>query len=328
MTTTQSEERVAILLSLLGRQVAEPVLSQLDGARRAQMNELLDSLENEPPDDDEVEAVVDEFERFFRFANDALKSENEPPAEANPEPVAAASEPDDEDKPFEITDDTIADLNRLQPFQIAGALNDEQPRTTGVVMNCLNSDLASATLAEFAPEKRNEVFLQLTKPAAGAAHLIKRIVKTVVERAATIRRDAIAPSESESDRKLAELLRSMERSQRNDLLAVLENDDPEIGERIRGCLYVFEDVKIIDDSSLQKLLREIELSTLAKALKGAEEEISDKVKRNLARRARESLNEEMDLMNSPSPEEQEAARNQIVGEISRLDQAGQLQMST
>src|SRR5262249_15978522 len=96
--------------------------------------------------------------------------------------------------------------------------------------------------------------------------------------------------------------------------------------QVKEFLYSFDDLLLIEDRSMQKLLAEIDSKSLASALKGASDAIKDKVRNNLSKRARETLNEEMELLGTlPGPTTQEAQRAVVDG-IRRPDQAGELRM--
>ncbi len=142
-----------------------------------------------------------------------------------------------------------------------------------------------------------------------------------------MRRDPLAADRDESDRRIASLLRSMDRKQRSDMLTVLDQSDGETAERIRKHLYVFEDLARIDDMSMQKMLRAVDMPTLAKALSKAAENIMAKVMSNLASRARAALNEELEMLGPMTDDDLQRAQDTLVAEIARLDREGQLTMS-
>jgi flagellar motor switch protein FliG len=122
------------------------------------------------------------------------------------------------------------------------------------------------------------------------------------------------------------MLRAMTKSDRNDVLEYLGRHNPEMATRVRELLYVFEDLQSVSDRSLQKLLGEVDTTTLATSLTSAEESIVNKVLSNMSKRARESLSEEMELMVNVPEADREAARKTIVATIQRLDQDGELVM--
>ena len=95
---------------------------------------------------------------------------------------------------------------------------------------------------------------------------------------------------------------------------------------VKEYLYSFDDLLVIEDRSMQKLLAEIDSKSLASALKGASDPIKDKVRSNLSKRARETLNEEMELLGTIPPTTIQQAQKAVVEVIQHLDQAGELTM--
>ena len=112
-----------------------------------------------------------------------------------------------------------------------------------------------------------------------------------------------------------------------EVLAALEQSDAQTAVQVREFLYSFDDLLLIEDRSMQKLLAEIDSKSLASALKGASDPIKEKVRNNLSKRARETLNEEMELLGSlPGTTIQQGPQKSVVDVIQRLDQAGELTM--
>lgn len=332
MSSLPQEERIAVLLGALGRDLSETVLADLPHDARLRVRSLLDRFEEMPLDDAELEEVLQEFARFFRFAAQQLMSESsegtgqsaDGTAAAALEPVAA---PVAQGSPtFTPSDDPFADLERLQPFQIVGALKDESPRTIGLVLNCLSPGRAGKTLQELPESIRSQVFNVLRNSSQAPAGLRERIVRTTVEKGCQLAMEVVADPQQERDRKLAALLREMGQRERGQMLAMLEEQDEECVARIRVLLYSFHDLQRISGRSIQRILADVDSSTLAIALKDAEESVVQKVLDNLSRRARATLTEELEFLTRVKPEEQQRARQEICTMIARLDQSGDLEL--
>ena len=76
----------------------------------------------------------------------------------------------------------------------------------------------------------------------------------------------------------------------------MEVEDPELAEEIKKLMFVFEDIILLDDRSVQQVLREVDQKDLALALKGSSEEVKEKVKKNMSKRAAELIEEELEFM--------------------------------
>ncbi len=125
---------------------------------------------------------------------------------------------------------------------------------------------------------------------------------------------------------MAGMLRCLEKTERTEVLTALDENEPETARRIKELLYQFEDLLRIHDRSIQKLLSEVDAKTLSVALKGATQEISEKVLNNLSKRAREALTEEMEFLGMVPIAQVREAQKALVDVIQRLDQAGELMM--
>jgi flagellar motor switch protein FliG len=245
MSYTEHEERIAVLLSALGNDVARNVLSALPGDAGARVQKLLDAFTDDPLEEEELEEVLDEFMRFFRFAMQQVSAdaESEQQQQERTEAKKAESERLPEKKPFVATGDPLQDLRQLESYQIAGALRGEGPRTIAVVLNCLPSELAGGCL-QFLPEDvRATTFLMLRDPPRTPPQMLDRILRTTVSKGCELDLSAVADPTDEANRKMADLLRAMGQSERAQMLKTLEAKDADVVEQIKKLLYTFDDVR-------------------------------------------------------------------------------------
>lgn len=329
MSSVDVEQRVAILLNALGDEMINSVLSQLSPEGETRLRDRIQVVADEPPDEGDIAEIIDEFDRVLRFAvhavNDELQDEDSSNEEQSLETSSASEDAVREDS-FVPSDDAVKDLHKLEGFQIAGGLKDESSRMIAIVLDCLDPELASQTIQYFPDDIRSSVFSQINVLAETSPVLLTRIIRTTIAKGLRVRRDALVTGNTQKEKKLADMLRNMKKKDRSQIIEKLEEEDAELVGRIRELLYEFEDICVIEDRSLQKLLGEIETRALCTALSGADDEIVNKVTSNLSKRARESLIEEMSLMGTVSDDVQEAARKEVVDVIQRLDQAGELVM--
>jgi len=340
MESVESEERVAILLNLLGSEVTEAVLGQLSQQRGAKLRVKLGDLAQQPPSDDEVEEIVDEFERFFRFAVEsasvsadldghsasALSFAEHKNKAAVTQNKGQKQGDEDQQPPFVTTGNALTDLSSLEAFQIAGGLQGESPRTIALIVSRLEPTKSASTLQYFSADIRSKVFLQFNGSLDAPNALAQRIAEVALKRALHVKREDVEVVENQVEKLVADMLRAMNKNDRNEVLESIEQHNPEMAAGVRALLYLFEDIAAIKDRSLQKLLGEIDTATLATALCGADEVITTKIMNNISKRARESMSEEMSLMGDVPESDREKARDEIVAVIQRLDQEGELMM--
>jgi flagellar motor switch protein FliG len=221
-------------------------------------------------------------------------------------------------------------LAALPAEALAEALQGEQTQTVALVLNTLPEERAGEVMQRLAPEVRREVPLRLSRLGSLGPELLGRLAEAVLLRARALERAKLeAPLGSGPDERvnrMAGLMRALERTERLEALAALEEQEPEAAAKVRELLYQFEDLLRIQDRSIQKLLSEIDSKSLAQALKGAPEAIAAKVTGNLSNRAREAIQEEMELLGTVPASATRQAQKLVVDAIQRLDQAGELQM--
>jgi flagellar motor switch protein FliG len=89
-------------------------------------------------------------------------------------------------------------------------------------------------------------------------------------------------------------------------------------------MFVYEDIVLLDDRSIQKVLREVDTQDLAKALKGVDTEVQEKIFRNMSKRASSLLREDMDFMGPIRLRDVEESQQKIVNIIRKLEEAGDI----
>lgn len=329
MAALDERERVTILLHLLGEQAAQSIVTSLPEQYAALVSRRLAEVEFDPPSAEDVDEVLDDFQRCLEMAanphGNLLRAyrpeEDETGEEAMTSEIASARAARPR-PPFVPTDDPVADLCRLTPYQIAGALSQENPQTAALVLSCLPADTAAETLRLMPDSLRPSTFMRLGQTVSTPSALVHRIVKTTVARAATLQETP--DEEQQGDQKMVEMLRAMNKKTRTQLLDGIAAEDAELAERLQEQLFMFEDILRVESRSLQKLLMETETTTLLTALQEADTQLVDRIMTNLPKRTRDAFTEEMQYM-APSPEEAiEAARATIAKQMVELDRSGQL----
>ena len=123
---------------------------------------------------------------------------------------------------------------------------------------------------------------------------------------------------------VAEILNVTDRATERHLLESLAQEDPALVEEIRRLMFVFEDVNKLSDKDIQTVLKNVESTQWAMALKGASEELKQRVLSNMSQRAAQMLSEEMDYLGPVRLTEVESVQQQIVDIVRRLEDAGEI----
>lgn len=320
-------EKAALLLYSLPPESADKVLAELGAARGERLRRELDKLrQGESPGD--VGEVIREFEELLQQAESAL------PAVPTPRQLAAYRPPSDTDVSLpeepshpSLPSDPVKALHALPPELLVAVLQGEQAHTIALVLNDLPAETAGEVLRQLTPEMRREVSVRLSRLSGSSPELLARIARALIQRSQALSGKSGGTSADAKYEKMANMLRCLEKTERMEVLAALEESEPETAGRIKEMLYTFEDLLRVHDRSLQKLLAEIDSKTLSVALKGANEAISDKLLTNLSKRAREALKEEMEFVGIVPLPQVRQAQKMIVDAMQRLDQAGELMMT-
>ncbi len=328
MSAFTTEERLALLLNVLGDDAATVAFQAMNPTRAKYIRQLLEDLRTDPPSSEEVEYVIGDFHQYFRFAMQALGT-NLPDGHAEGNEVSRKSEPESKQKPviyftkISPSENPIADLNRLDPYQVAAALQGDHPKTVAMVLRHLETKQAAKAMEHLPAAVRSESIVFLSQESTVPFPIVNQVLKSTVQKANTVER-----REEEVDQAsvLAELMRSLPKEMRIELMTRLEQSDPELAQDVKSKLYLFEDVMRLDDRDVQKVLGEVETDGLIVALQRAAQDVIDKLLNNLSKRARESILEEMQYKEGVSEKEIEEARTQLVSALARLDENGEIKL--
>jgi flagellar motor switch protein FliG len=123
---------------------------------------------------------------------------------------------------------------------------------------------------------------------------------------------------------VAEILNLCDRSTERSIMEGVETEDPDLVEEIRRLMFVFDDIKLVDDKGIQRMLKEIENDELCLALKMASPELSEKILGNMSSRASEMIKDDMEFMGPVRVSDVEAAQQRIVDAVRRLEDSGEI----
>ncbi|GAB5440158.1 MAG: hypothetical protein Fues2KO_05070 [Fuerstiella sp.] len=321
----ERQAQSAALLSLLGDEAAEAVLSHMRPELAGEIRSQLTAEQNVGLKAREKRELMKDFEWFFDFALKVKPTElkvvsEEAEAErlAEEEAAAEAAAGADADKEIELTGDPLHDLTLLSIFQLAGALETEQPRTVALLLNNVSPELAANILSYLPDDQRVAVTRQLSKEQNAPRLLVERIARATVQRGLTL--PAEAPDRRDHLDRLSEVLREVPKSYRKDMMAAIEEEDAEMMAALLKKLYRFEDIKDLDPSLIQQILGEIDGTTLTTAMYQADDELVETILGNLSRRARTTIEEELQFQSRLPDSKVRAAREAVAELIAKLDQ--------
>jgi flagellar motor switch protein FliG len=216
-------------------------------------------------------------------------------------------------------------LSHADPRQVLSYVQYEHPQTIALVLAHVPSALASSILSGLAPEIQSDVAHRIAVMDRTSPDVIRQVELALQRKLSTV----LQPDELSTVGGLGPLVDIINRADRTTerlILEALEARNPEIAEEIRRRMFMFEDIINLDDRSIQLVLRQVEPSDLATALKGVGDDVRDKVTGNLSERGRENLLEEIDLLGPVKVKMVEEAQQKIVAVIRSLEDSGQIEI--
>lgn len=214
-------------------------------------------------------------------------------------------------------------LAEADPRQVLTFLTGEHPQLIALVVAHLVPEQASVILSGLEPELQADVAHRI----AVMERTSPDIVNTVAEELRRKTSSVLTPTgalDVGGVQPLVEIINRADPGTEKLILEGLNKVDRELAEEVRSRLFVFEDLVTLEDRALQLVLRQVEATDLATALKGAREEVREKVLNNVSARARENLVEEIELLGPVRLSTVEEARAKVVQVIRSLEDSGQI----
>jgi flagellar motor switch protein FliG len=214
-------------------------------------------------------------------------------------------------------------LHEADPRQMLSFIAGEHPQTIALVVAHLSPEQASAVVSGLEPEVQSDVahriaVMERTAPDAvnAVAEILQRKTSSVLAPTGATTVGGVQP--------LVEIINRADPGTEKLILEGLEKRDRDLAEEVRSRLFVFDDVLTLEDRALQLVLRQVEAQDLATALKGARDEVKDKILGNVSERARENLVDEIEMLGPVRLSLVEEARSKVVQVIRSLEESGQI----
>ena len=225
-----------------------------------------------------------------------------------------------------LTSVPFAFLQKAGADNLLTFISEEHPQTIALILSHLPGALAAEVVGGLSPVKQIEVIRRVAAMEQTSPDVVKEVE-------ASLRRRMTSTFDTQLEKaggvpRVAEILNVTDRMTNKTILENLEQDDAELAEEIRRLMFVFEDLLKLDDKAIQSLLKEVDNATWAVALKGASEEIADKVLGNLSQRAADTLREEMSYLGPIKLSDVEAKQQTVVDAVRRLEDSGDIEISS
>jgi len=216
-------------------------------------------------------------------------------------------------------------LKWMEPRAIAEVVRLEHPQIIAIVLSYLDSDQAAEVLALLPENMRSDVLMRIAsldgiQPTA-LAELDEILEKQFSGSSGNLKSSSVGGSKT-----AANILNFMETATESAILEKVKENDPDLGQTIQDLMFVFDNLGEIDDRSVQALLREVASDTLIIALKGADDSVTEKILKNMSKRAAEMLRDDLEARGPVRVSEVEAAQKEILSIARRMAESGDISL--
>jgi len=211
---------------------------------------------------------------------------------------------------------------KTEPGQLLNFLQNEHPQTIALVMSYLAPEQAGVLLSALPAIQQVEVAKRIATMDRTSPEVLKE-VESVLEKklSSFVMQDFTLAGGIET---AVAILNRVDRGTEKTIMEALEEESPELADEIKKRMFVFEDLVMLDDRSIQRVLRDVDMKDLALALKTASAEVSGLIFKNMSKRASEMLKEDMNMMGPVRLRDVEEAQQKIVNVVRQLEDSGEI----
>lgn len=315
------KRKAAIFLACMGSDKASRIMASLSDDEVEELTLSLSSLDS--VDSDIRAAIIDEF-YDMAVANKIVTQGGIDYARGLLEKAFGADRTVEiltrlqtnlQDVPFQF-------LKKADPGQIVTFIQDEHPQTISLILAHLSASTSAMVLSALSQDVQSDVVMRIATMERTPPEVVREVERVLERKMAAVFTQGFTFAGGIKD--VAEILNNIDRAAEKTIMAGLEESDPELADEIARLMFTFDDIVYVDDAGIQKALREVESKDLALALKGASEDVSEKIFKNMSERAREMIQEEIEFMGPVRLKNVEEAQQKIVGAVRTLEESGEL----
>ncbi len=221
-------------------------------------------------------------------------------------------------KPFEF-------VRKTDASQLINFIQDEHPQTIALILSYMSPSQAAMIISALTPDRQAEVAKRIAMMDRTSPDVIKEVEKILESKLSSlVTQDYTIIGGVDA---VVEILNTVDRGTEKHIMETLEIEEPDLADEIRKKMFVFEDVLLLDDRSIQRMLRDVDNNDLAVALKGANEQVQTAIFNNLSKRLAVMIKEDMEFMGPVRMKDVEEAQQKIVNVIRKLEDTGEIVIS-
>ncbi|HVX11521.1 MAG TPA: flagellar motor switch protein FliG [Pirellulales bacterium] len=217
-------------------------------------------------------------------------------------------------------------LQKVDSQNLLTFIMDEHPQTIALILSHLHASQAADIISGLPSDRQLAVVRRIATMGQTNPEIIHEVEKGLEHRMSSVMSQQF--ENAGGVEAVAEILNVTDRATERSLLENLAQEDPDLVEEIRRLMFVFEDILKFSAKDVQTLLKNVESSQLAMALKGASDELKQKILGNMSVRAADLLREEMEYLGPVRLSAVEQVQQQIVDIIRRLEDSGDITVAS
>lgn len=221
-------------------------------------------------------------------------------------------------KPFEF-------VRKSDATQILNFIQDEHPQTIALILSYLAPQQAAAIIGSLTPDRQADVAKRVAVMDRTSPDVIREVERVLESKLSSmVNQDYTVVGGVDA---VVEILNAVDRGTEKHIMETLEIEDPELADEIRKKMFVFEDILLLDDRAIQRVLRDVDNNDLAIALKGSNEQVQTVIFNNLSKRLAAMIKEDMEFMGPVRMKDVEEAQQKIVNIIRKLEDSAEIIIS-
>ncbi len=221
-------------------------------------------------------------------------------------------------KPFEF-------VRKTDATQLLNFIQDEHPQTIALILSYLSAAQSALIISALPPDRQADVAKRIAVMDRTSPDVIKEVEKVLESKVASlVNQDYTVIGGVDA---VVEILNTVDRGTEKHIMETLEIEEPELADEIRKKMFVFEDILLLDDRAIQRVLRDVDNGDLAIALKGSNEEVQNAIFNNMSKRLSAMIKEDMEFMGPVRMKDVEEAQQKIVNIIRKLEDSAEIVIS-
>ena len=216
-------------------------------------------------------------------------------------------------------------LEKVDPGQLVNFMRKEHPQTISLLLAHMGPAAAAPILSQLPQDVQVDVASRIATMENVSPDTLNLVEEVLIDQIKSLFGGDV--SEIGGIKAVAEILNNIDRTAEKNILESLERESPDLATEIKNLMFVFEDIMLLDDTSMRMVLKSIDSKDLSIALKGASQELQDKFMNNMSMRASDMLREEISYLGPLRLKDVEAVQQRIVDVVRQLEEKGEIIIS-